>query len=167
MSSKRTMRRAKRRDERRGKMRYVMLELTAEDLERRQDRESGKAEARNTICGDKELLLFLIGQSPKIGKGQDLIKMAKHARKIEELKDPGMLEMTDEAFDWVSDKINHDKYDAMGRLASGQEVPLYPGPLKLRIGQFLADWTSAPEEMPEETPEEAKSYPTAVGTKAG
>lgn len=137
-------------------MRYIRLEIEPLDKQRRITREGGDVKVRNAICGDKELLLFLLSGSPNLGKGQDLIKLHKYVRQIEAVDDPGILSLTDEAHEWIGSKILHEKYDVMGRTAEGQEVPMYSGALKLKIGDFLGRWMTAPEDIknPEEDLEE-------------
>lgn len=131
-------------------MRYIQMELSQEESEKREKKIAGDPQLQNGLFGDKEVLLFMLQISPLIGNDPDPRKSAKDLSRYAQIdktimafKDPGYLEIAEDDWQWVSDKINHNRYVATGKDQSGNEVPIYTTHLKRLAGLMISKWDSA------------------------
>ena len=135
-------------------MRYIKLLIEQSDLDRRKLRADGDPSAQSALCGDKEIMLYAVGISPKLSSGLDQAKFFRIERKINDTVDPGWLMLEEEEWNWLKDKLNHDKYGAVHKDSLGNELPMFPLSLKRSIGYLVDKLEKATNEMPSDLKDE-------------
>jgi hypothetical protein len=142
-------------------MRYLQLNLDDDHRAMRDQRgqeattpeaQRAVAIARQSLCGDKEILQCVLANHPTIGKTMsDLATYVRINTQIHAVEDPGTLALQEDDWNWLKEKYETGRFDRQINDHLGNEASLFPAGLKLRIGDLFARLSAAPTTAPEAT----------------